>query len=95
MMVGAHLSKELKAKLGTKKRAISLRKGDKVRVIRGKYKGKEGVVAKASTKTAKIYIEGITVKNARGKEVLVPFDASNLLITELSLNEERKAKLSR
>ncbi|MEM4366629.1 MAG: 50S ribosomal protein L24 [Candidatus Anstonellales archaeon] len=95
MMPSSHISKALRKKLGARKRSISVRKGDRVKVMRGEYKGKEGTVAKVNSKAGKVYIEGITVKNARGKEVLVPFDASNLLLTELVMSDERKRRLSR
>lgn len=81
----SHLSKELREKL--KKRAIRVRKGDKVKIVRGKFKGKEGRVAQVSLKKCKIYVEGVTIRKARGQEKLFPIDPSNVIITELS---ERK-----
>ncbi len=83
--VHAHLSKELREKL--KKRAIQIKKGDKVRVLRGRFKGKEGKVARVDLSKLKIYIEGMTIKKANGKESLYPIDPSNVMIIELT---ERK-----
>jgi large subunit ribosomal protein L24 len=81
----SHLSRELREKM--KKRSMRIRKGDKVKIVRGNFKGKEGKVARVDLKKCKIFIEGITRKKARGQEILVPIDPSNVIITELA---ERK-----
>lgn len=79
--VHVHLSKDLRAKV--KKRAIQVKKGDKVKILRGKFKGKEGKVAKVILSDAKIFVEGITLKKANGKEAFYPIDPSNAMITEM------------
>ena len=84
-LVSAHLSKELrKAK---KKRSLPLRKGDKVKVMRGKFKGKIGKVTRVELNSLKAFVEGILLKKQAGKEVMAPIEPSNLMITEL---QERK-----
>jgi large subunit ribosomal protein L24 len=79
--VHVHLSKELREK--TKKRAVQVRKGDKVKIMRGKFKGKEGKVAKVDLSDVKVFVEGITIKKANGKETFYPLDPSNLMIIEM------------
>ncbi len=86
----SHLSKELRSKLKSKKRAVSIRKGDTVRIMRGPHKGKEGKVADVNVVRRKVFLEGITVKNARGRELPVPLEASNLLLVALESTAERK-----
>lgn len=88
--VRAHLSKELRKKYG--KRAMQVRKDDVVRVITGKYKGKEGKVVDVNVKKGYVNIENLKIKRADGKEVYVKFDASNLVIKELNLNDTRRFK---
>ena len=83
--VHAHLSKELRAK--HKKRAVRLRAGDKVRIMRGKYAGKEGKIIDVNLTKSKVFVEGLTQRKARGQEKSMPIDPSNVMITELS---ERK-----
>lgn len=78
--VRAHLSKDLKAKLGT--RSVVVKKGDKVKVTTGKHKGKEAKVSSVNYSYARVFLEGIVQSKQAGKEVLVPFDASNLMIVE-------------
>ncbi|MEM4296642.1 MAG: 50S ribosomal protein L24 [Candidatus Anstonellales archaeon] len=81
-LLHAHLSKELKQKY--KKRALAIKKGYKVKIMRGAFKGKEGNVIKVSYKKARIYIEGITKHDARGKEKLIPIHPSNVMILSIS-----------
>ncbi len=93
-----HLSKQLKEKLKTKKRALLVRRGDKVKIMRGSSKGKEGKITKVNHVDSKVFIEGITKRTARGREVLVAFEPSNLLLIERGekgkmIKEEIKAEV--
>ena len=81
----AHLSKELRSTL--KKRAIRIKKGDKVKIVRGSSQGKEGKIVDVDLTKMKIKVEGITHRKARGQEILVPIDPSNVVIIEMT---ERK-----
>jgi large subunit ribosomal protein L24 len=81
-LVGTHLSKDLRAKI--KKRSLPVRKGDKVKVLRGKFKKKEGKVISVDLKKARVFVEGCVLKKQGGKEVLAPIHASNLLLIELT-----------
>ena len=79
--VAAHLSKELRVK--EKKRSIAVRKGDKVRIVRGAFKKKEGKIVKVDLTKRKIFVEGCVAKKQGGKEVFAPIDASNAMVLEL------------
>ncbi len=85
-----HLSKDLRGKLKVKKRAILVRQGDTVRVMRGPGKGKEAKVGDVNTIKRKVQVEGVVVKNLRGKEVPVSLEPSNLLLIALESTPERK-----
>lgn len=63
-----HLSDEFAAKLSTKKRSVVVRKGDKVNIVRGRFEGKSGKVSRVDYKDYVIYVEGITIRNAKGEE---------------------------
>jgi large subunit ribosomal protein L24 len=89
-LMHVHLSPELREK--AKVRAVLLRKGDKVKVMRGNFKGKEGVVAGVNYKYCRVYLEGFSRKNSRGEEKLIPFHPSNLQLIEMFETKERKAK---
>lgn len=86
--LSVNLSKDLRKKQGT--RNVEVRKGDKVKVMNGKYKKKEGKVLEILVKQGKIYIENIQVKKQEGSKVNVPFRASNLQIIELNTDDKRR-----
>lgn len=85
-----HVSKKLKEKDKLKKRSMLLKKGDTVKIMRGKYKGKEMKVADVSYGNTKVYLEGISKRTARGREMPVAFQPSNLEITALSERKNKK-----
>ncbi|HSB47070.1 MAG TPA: 50S ribosomal protein L24 [Candidatus Bilamarchaeum sp.] len=85
-----HLSKDLRGKLKSKRRAVLVRKGDTVKVMRGPGKGKEARVGDVNVLRRVVFLEGIVVKNARGREVPMPVQPSNLLLTSLESTKERK-----
>ena len=70
-------------------------KGDKVKVTRGSYKGKEGKVTEVYRKKWVIHIEGITREKVNGSSAKVGVDASKVEITDLKLNKDRKNLLER
>lgn len=87
-LLAVNLSKDLRAKHGI--RNIELRTGDKVKVMRGKFKNKEGKVKKVLTKLLKIYIEGMQTTKQDGSKVDVPLRASNLQIIELFMDDKKR-----
>jgi len=86
-----HLSKDLKTK--HKKRNITVRKGDTVKILRGQFKGKSGKVDRVDTKKTKVFIQGIEVPKKDGTNTFYPFNPSNLMITELNLDDKKRAKI--
>jgi large subunit ribosomal protein L24 len=86
----AHLSKELRKETG--KRNLTVRKDDKVKVVRGKYKKTEGKITKVDHKKAKVFIDKITRKKADGTERQIPIKASNLIIIELEGKDNTRIK---
>ncbi len=83
--VAGHLSKELRTT--QKKRSLPVRKGDTVKIMRGRYSGLSGKVIRVNLSTRTVSIEGVNVKKQSGKEIPAVLDPSNVLITQLS---ERK-----
>ena len=88
--VNANLSKELRKKYG--RRNIPLRKGDTVRVMVGKSKGKKGKITKVLLDISKIIVEGIQIKKKDGSKIDVKIDPSNLQILELNLDDKKRIK---
>ena len=89
-LIASTLSKELKKKYGM--RSITLRKGDEVRVMRGKAKGKKGKMVEINKIKMKVAIENIQVTKKDGSKVNVWIDASNLMITNLNVDDARRLK---
>jgi large subunit ribosomal protein L24 len=88
--VRVHLSKELRKKYN--KRALQARKDDVVRVITGKYKGKEGKIIAVNVKKGYLNIENLKIKKIDGKEIYVKVDPSNVILKEVSLNDNKRFK---
>ncbi|MEX0919989.1 MAG: 50S ribosomal protein L24 [Candidatus Pacearchaeota archaeon] len=92
-MLGGNLSKDLRKKY--EKRTIPLKKGDSVKVMRGKYKGQKGKIAGVDVANMRIEIEGIQVKKQDGSKVNAGLKHSNLQITELNLEGKKRNKVFR
>jgi large subunit ribosomal protein L24 len=88
--LSSHLSKELRQKHNI--RAITIRKGDKIKVMRGQHKNKVGKVERVKTKDCKVYVTGIDLAKKEGTKILQPLHPSNLLITELDLSDKKRLK---
>lgn len=84
-----HTSKELREKLKIKKRALLPRKGDRVKILRGSHKGKEGKVARVNYVKCRVYVEGIVTRTARGREALIALQPSNLIMLERATEKEK------
>ena len=86
-MLSAHLSDDLREKYG--KRTARVCKGDTVIVVRGNedIRNIEGKVVNVYTKTGRVAIEGVTIKQADGTEAERPIHASNIVITKLNTED--------
>lgn len=82
--IAAHLDAKLHDKSKTRlPRALPVRKGDTVRVMRGGARGREGTVVSVDRDRGTVVIEGITIEKVDEKKVARPVHASNLLIVRL------------
>ncbi len=88
--VSAALSKDLKKKEQT--RNIPVKKNDKVKIMRGKFKGKTGKVLEVDLKYSRIVVEGIQVTKQDGSKANVKMQPSNLQITEMAERKPKAAK---
>ncbi|MBU2589720.1 MAG: 50S ribosomal protein L24 [Nanoarchaeota archaeon] len=90
-LVNVHLSPELRKKYG--KRNIGVRKEDQVKILRGQFKGKTGKVVAVNLKKQKVNIEGIENIRKEGTKAYYPLQPSNLMITELFLDDKKRKEL--
>jgi len=92
-MMNVHVGKELRAKLGIKRRSVLVHKGDKVKLRVGEKAGHIGLVMEADYKALKLYVEGVTNKNARGVEKLAGVSPSNCEIVEGNFTTKDRAAM--
>lgn len=85
------LSKELRKKHN--RRNLPVRVGDKVKILRGQFKKKTGKITKVELKDLKIHIEGIENIKKDGSKVPYPVYPSNVMITELNLDDRKRQKV--
>jgi large subunit ribosomal protein L24 len=86
--LNVHLSKELREKYGI--RALRVRTGDKVRIMRGQFKKQEGKVEEVNVKKLKVYIEKIGHTKRDGTKARYPIQPSNLLLVELNTDDKQR-----
>ncbi|MBR9692386.1 50S ribosomal protein L24, partial [Candidatus Woesearchaeota archaeon] len=85
-----HLSKPLREKHGV--RATRVRVGDKVKVLRGTHKGKEGKVERVDTMNRRVIVAKIEVDKKQGGSAPYPLQPSNLTIIEATSDKRRFKK---
>ncbi len=86
--MSAHLSKDLMKKYN--RRSIRLRKGDRVTILRGQFKKKTGNIERIDLKETRVYITGIEMIKKDGTKVFYPIHPSNLVVTELNLDDKKR-----
>jgi len=89
-LMSAHLSYELREKYH--RRSFPIRVGDRVKILRGEFKGVEGKVTEVNREKQAIYVENVTAKKADGTSVNRPIHVSNVMITELNLDDPYRKK---
>merc|ERR1711912_121551 len=92
-IMSAHLNKELSQKYHVK--SMPIRNDDEVIVVRGSHRGREGKVIQVYRKKYVIHIERVTREKSNGSTVNVGIHPSNVMITKLKLDKDRRAILDR
>lgn len=86
--LGVSLSKDLRKKYN--QRSIPVRTGDTVKILVGKFSGKQGKIMEVDTKNSKVAIENIQVKKMEGSKVNIMIHPSNLQIVELNTDDKKR-----
>ena len=84
--MAAPLSQELISSKGAK--ALPVRKGDTVRIMRGDHTGFEGKVSRIDLKKYRIFIEGLTREKVDGTNIFVSVHPSKVMIKSLKLDDK-------
>lgn len=89
-LLRSRLSKELSKKYN--KRNFGIRTGDVVKIVRGNFKDHSGKIEKILTKKLKVFVEGINLVKKDGNKVPYSIHPSNLIVTELNLDDKLRKK---
>lgn len=89
-LMASPLDKTLKER--HKRNSIEAVKGDEVKVMRGKYKGKQGKISICDIKNTRVQIEGITRQKKAGDKIGVWFHPSKIKIIILNDKDSRRLK---
>ena len=87
----ATLSKDLRKKYPRRSARIMI--NDTVKVMRGEYKGLSGKVAKISTESNSIAIEGNKKEKLKGEKIDVYIHSTNMVITSLNTDDKWRLKI--
>ena len=85
------LSDELRKKYSRK--SVRVVEGDNVKIVRGEFKGVDGKIARISSETNSVAIEGVKKEKTKGDKFDVFIHTSNLLVT--GLNTDDKWRISK
>ena len=91
--MSSHLSKDLRTKHSV--RAMPIRKGDEVTIVRGGSKTQAGKVITVYRRRFSVHIERVVRQKPNGQTVPIPVHPSNLIITKLKMDRDRKNLLER
>ena len=89
-LLGATLDKKLREKFGI--RSIEVRKGDEVKIMRGKFAKKQGKVGIVDVKHTRVQIDGVQREKKGGEKVETWFHPSNVKIIVLDDSDNRRMK---
>ncbi len=87
------LDKPLREKYGT--RNIEVRKGDDVKIMRGKFAKKQGKVGIVDVKNTRIQVDGVQRTKSGGEKLETWFHPSNVKIILLDTSDNRRFKSSK
>ncbi|EJD02408.1 ribosomal protein L24 [Fomitiporia mediterranea MF3/22] len=92
-IMSSALAKDLRAKYNT--RSIPIRKDDEVRIVRGKYKGREGKVTQVYRKKWVIHIDRVQRDKSNGASAPIGIHPSKVVVINIKLDKDRRAILDR
>ncbi|KAJ7581183.1 ribosomal protein L24 [Mycena floridula] len=92
-IMSSPLSKDLRAKHNT--RSLPIRKDDEVRIVRGKYKGREGKITQVYRKKWVVHVDRVQRDKSNGASSAIGVHPSNVVIVTIKMDKDRRAILDR
>ncbi len=90
-LINVGLSENLRKKFN--RRNMAIRKGDKVEVMRGEFKGTKSIVNKVDLRNLKIILDEVKRSKTDGTEVRIPVHPSNLRLIEPDMTDKKRQKV--
>ena len=92
-LMSCHLVKTLRDQY--KIRSLPIKRGDEVKILKGKFRGKSGKVVQVYRRRSVIYVDKITREKQNGQSVFFPIKPSYCVIEKLLDNKDRKKTIER
>ena len=92
-LMSCHLTKTLRDE--HKLRALPIKRGDEVKILKGKWKGKKGKVVQVYRRRNVIYVDKVNREKQNGQPVFLPIRPCHCVIEKLLLNKDRKETIER
>ena len=86
-LMSSHLNKSLRDQY--KIRSLPIKRGDEVKILKGKGKGRTGKVVQVYRKRNVIYVDKVQRDKQNGQTVFLPIKPSYCLIEKLLINKDR------
>ena len=86
-LMSCHLVKSLRDQY--KLRSLPIKRGDEVKILKGKAKGQSGKVVQVYRKKNIIYVDKINREKQNGQTVFLPIKPSYCVISKLLINKDR------
>jgi large subunit ribosomal protein L26e len=86
-LMSCHLVKSLRDQY--KLRSLPIKRGDEVKILKGKAKGKSGKVVQVYRKKNIIYVDKVNREKQNGQTVFLPIKPSYCVIEKLLINKDR------
>ena len=91
LLVSVGLEKKLRAKFN--RRTMPVRKGDKVKVLRGSFKGVTSIVNKVDMEKKCLLLEDVKRSKTDGTDVRIPINPSNVILIEPDMTDKKRQEI--
>ena len=92
-LMSCHLSKSLRDQY--KLRSLPIKRGDEVKILKGKAKGKFGKVVQVYRKRNCIYVDKVQREKQNGQTVFLPIKPCYCVVEKLLINKDRSKTIER
>ena len=92
-LMSCHLTKTLRDE--HKLRALPIKRGDEVKILKGKWKGKKGKVVQVYRKRNCIYVDKVQREKQNGQTIYLPIKPCYCVVEKLFINKDRTKTIER